>query len=74
MFIFGVDKMKHEPGRRGRRRRGMREKETKRKREKKPNCPVGLMRNGCLIYIAIRPAVFIHHFRLLISAVKNSML
>lgn len=29
--------------------------------------------NGCLIYIAIRLAVFIHHFRLFITAVKNSM-
>lgn len=35
--------------------------------------PIRANRNGCLIYIAIRLAVFIHHFRLFITAVKNSM-
>lgn len=35
--------------------------------------PIRANRNGCLIYIAIRLAVFIHHFRLFITPVKNSM-
>ncbi|MEQ2158329.1 hypothetical protein GOODEAATRI_011126 [Goodea atripinnis] len=35
--------------------------------------PIRDNRNGCLIYIAIRLAVFIHHFRLFITPVKNSM-
>lgn len=35
--------------------------------------PIRANRNGCLVYIAIRLAVFIHHFRLFITAVKNSM-
>lgn len=35
--------------------------------------PIRANRNGCLIYIAIRLAVFIHHSRLFITPVKNSM-
>lgn len=35
--------------------------------------PIRANWNGCLIYIAIRLAVFIHHFRLFITPVKNSM-
>lgn len=35
--------------------------------------PIRDNRIGCLIYIAIRLAVFIHHFRLFITPVQNSM-